>query len=125
MRSSLLSPGLDLEKIGTQLKFAEEEGLMHTETYLALKEKYESKSQKSKEVSLVKGLEQNLATEASKDPSFNFASLYLFRRALILPELPEARTKNSYLDDLIDRNRTVRERVAQALQQSPGKWELG
>lgn len=40
MRTSLLSPGLDLEKINMQLKFAEEEGLMHTDTYLALKEKY-------------------------------------------------------------------------------------
>jgi hypothetical protein len=40
MRTSLLSPGLDLDKINTQLKFAEEEGLAHTETYISLKEKY-------------------------------------------------------------------------------------
>ena len=40
MRTSLLSPGLDLDKINFQLKYAEEEGLAHTETYIALKEKY-------------------------------------------------------------------------------------
>ncbi len=40
MRSSLISPGLDLEKINTLLKFAEEENLTHTETYISLKEKF-------------------------------------------------------------------------------------
>jgi hypothetical protein len=108
MRTSLISPDLNLEKINTQLKFAEEEGLMHTETYLALKEKYDTKSQKSKEVTLLKGVEQSLAAEASKDPSYNFSSLYVFRKGLVVPDLPESRTKNSYLDDLADKNRHLR-----------------
>ena len=56
----------------------------------------------------MKGLEQILATEASKDTSYNFASLYIFRKGLIIPDIPEAKTKNTYLDDHIDRNRTAR-----------------
>jgi hypothetical protein len=56
MRTALLSPNLELEKINTLLKFAEEENLTHVETYIALKDKYETKNQKSKEVNLVKNL---------------------------------------------------------------------
>ena len=59
-------------------------------------------------MTLVKGLEQILATEASKDTSYNFASLYMFRKGLIIPDIPEAKTKNTYLDEHIDRNRTTR-----------------
>ena len=44
----------------------------------------------------MKGLEQILATEASKDTSYNFASLYIFRKGLIIPDIPEAKTKNTY-----------------------------
>lgn len=122
MRTSLISPGLDLEKINTQLKFAEEEGLMHTETYLALKEKYETKNQKSKEVTLLRNTEQALAAEAARDSSPALGGLVAMRRTLPTPEPPEGRTKNSYLDELADRNRQLRERVGQALHGLPGKW---
>ena len=54
MRTSVLSPNIDLEKMNTLLKFAEEEALTHLETYISLKEKFESKSQKTKEVSLIR-----------------------------------------------------------------------
>lgn len=97
---------------------------MHTPTYIALKEKFENKHQKSKEVAQLKSLEQGLAAEASKDSSFNFAALALYRSRQAFPDLPETKTKNSYLDDLAERSRALRERVAQALLRSP-KWELG
>lgn len=97
---------------------------MHTPTYCALKEKFENKNQKSKEVAQLKGLEQGLANQASKDSSFNFAALAQYRSRQSLPDIPQAKTKNTYLDQLADRGRAIRERVSQALMRSP-KWELG
>jgi hypothetical protein len=124
MRTSLISPGLDLEKISTLLKFAEEESLTHTEAYISLKEKYDTKSQKSKEFNLIKNLEQSLSTEASKDLSFNYANLYIYRKSLSIPDINDTKTKNSYIDDLAEKNKQLREKISNALQQKPGKWDL-
>jgi hypothetical protein len=48
IRSNFLSGNFDLEKNNKLLKFAEEEGINKTSTYLKLKEKFDSKNQKSK-----------------------------------------------------------------------------
>lgn len=125
MRTALLSPNLELDKINTLLKFAEEENLTHVETYIALKDKYETKNQKSKEVNLVKNLEQMLASEAAKDTnSGSYPSLYLYRRNLVLPEINDIKIKNSYIEELIEKNKQLRQKIANLLQKTPSKAEF-
>ena len=71
--------------MNTLLKFAEEESLTHFETYTSLKEKFDAKSQKTKEVSLIKNYETLLAQEAAKDATGFYGNVYAFRKGLQLP----------------------------------------
>jgi hypothetical protein len=124
MRTALLSPSLELEKINTLLKFAEEEGLTHVQTYISLKDRYETKSQKSKEVNMVKHLEQMLASEASKDTTPIYSSLYIYRRSLVLPETTDIKIQNNaFIENLIKNNKEIREKIANILAQKPRKHD--
>ncbi len=60
MRSNLVAGNYDLDKNNKLLKFAEEEGIANTPTYFKLKEKLDSKNQKSKEINIVKNVETRL-----------------------------------------------------------------
>ncbi len=62
MRSNLVAGNYDLDKNNKLLKFAEEEGIANTSTYFKLKEKLDSKNQKSKEINIVKNIETRLKT---------------------------------------------------------------
>jgi hypothetical protein len=58
MKSTVLSlnTSLDIDKIGKLLKFAEEESLINCQSYKKLKDKHDSKSQKTKEFALIKNI---------------------------------------------------------------------
>ena len=56
MKNAILTPSMELEKIGFLLKVAEEENMTHDDMYLTLKERFETKNQRSKEVSQIKQL---------------------------------------------------------------------
>jgi hypothetical protein len=54
VKNALLTPNIELDKISFLLKVAEEEHLTHDQTYIQLRERFEAKNQKSKEVNQVK-----------------------------------------------------------------------
>jgi hypothetical protein len=62
MRNNVLTGNYDLDKNNKLLKFAEEENIANTPTYLKLKEKFDTKNQKSKEINLIKNIETRLKT---------------------------------------------------------------
>jgi hypothetical protein len=115
MKNALLTPNLELDKIGFLLKFAEEESLTHDNMYIVLKERFETKNQRSKEVNQLKSIEQLLQNEASRDSSGNLQALTNFRRGLVLSDPSELKVTNSYSEDLKEKNKNLRSKLSNIL----------
>ncbi len=56
--------------------------------------------------------------------TFNYSNLYLYRRSFALPELPETKPKIAFVEELVDKNRQLREKISRILQQRPQKSEI-
>jgi hypothetical protein len=66
-----------------------------------------------------------LTNEAAKDTnSGSYPSLYLYRRNLVLPEINDIKIKNSYIEELIEKNKQLRQKVANLLQRTSPKTEF-
>lgn len=115
MKNALLTPNTDLEKIGFLLKVAEEENLTHDPMYITLKDRFETKNQRSKEVNQLKHIEQMLNTEASRDNSGNLATLANYRRGLHILDPSEITIRNSYIEDLVDKNKLLKNKIGNIL----------
>lgn len=111
MKNAILTPNLELDKIGVLIKFAEEENLIHDNMYKTLKERFETKNQRSKEVNQIKTIEQMLQSEASRDNSGNYLSLSNYRRGLVLSDPIAMKISSSYVEDLIEKNKSIRARL--------------
>ena len=101
MKNALLTPSLQLDKISFMLKLAEEQNLIHDSIYLSLKNRFESKNQKSKEVNQLKQIEHLLNIEASKDNTPNLIVLANYRRSVVLTDPADLKIKNSYIEELV------------------------
>lgn len=97
MKNALLTPGMELDKINKLLHFAEEENMIHDDMYIQLRERYESKNQKSKEVNQVKHVEQLLQNEANRDQTPHLIGLANYRRNLVLSDPADVKIRNSYV----------------------------
>ena len=115
VKNALLTPNLELDKISFLLKVAEEEHLTHDQLYIQLRERFEAKNQKSKEVNQVKQIEQMLLTEANRDNTPHLVSLTNYRRNMVLTDPENVKIKNSYLEELIEKNKNVRNKITKIL----------
>lgn len=66
--------------------------------YIELKDRFETKNQRSKEVGQVKSIEQLLAAEANRDNTGNLSSLANYRRGLHFSDPGEVKIRNSYIE---------------------------
>jgi len=73
---------------------------------------------------MIKHLEQSLMAEATKDTTPNFSSLFIYRRSLQIPDINDIKIKNSYIEEVIEKNKQIREKVSHVLQQKPHKWDF-
>jgi hypothetical protein len=115
MKNALLTPNLELDKISFLLKVAEEESLTHDSMYLQLRDRFEAKNQKSKEVNQIKQLEQMLSNEASRDNSPHLIALSNYRRGLVLMDPNEVKIKNSYVEELVEKNKGLKQKLTNIL----------
>jgi hypothetical protein len=73
------------------------------------------KNQKSKEVNQVKQLEGILNAEAARDSSPIYSSLANYRRGLPLLDPADIKIKNSYVEEVIEKNKTLRGKISSIL----------
>jgi hypothetical protein len=60
-----------------------------------------------------------LAGEAAKDTtSGTYPNLYLYRKGLVLPDINDIKIKNSYIEDLIEKNKQLRKKINTILQRT-------
>jgi len=52
-----------------------------------LKEKFDSKNQKSKEINLIKNIESRLKAEAAKETDILYKNIYAVRKSLQIPDV--------------------------------------
>ena len=83
--------------------------------YLTLKDRFETKNQRSKEVSQLKHLEQVLNQQASRDQSGNLASLANYRKSLHFTDPADIKIKNSYVEDLVEKNQLLKAKLAKII----------
>jgi len=66
-----------------------------------------------------------LASEAAKDSnSGTYPNLYLYRKTLVLPEINDIKIKNSYIEDVIEKNKQLRQKITNILQRTSQKYEF-
>ena len=53
-----------------------------------------------------------LLTEASRDTSPHLASLANYRRNMVLTDPDNVKIKNSYLEELIEKNKNIRNKIS-------------
>jgi len=76
-----------------------------TPTYLKLKEKFETKNQKSKEINLIKNIETKLKEHAVKETDPLFKNLYNARKELKVLDVEQETPKISYIEELKEKNK--------------------
>ena len=81
----------------------------------SMKEKFDKKNQKSKEINLIKNIENRLRTEAAKETDPLYKNLYIVRKSLNIPDVEQETPKIQEIEELKDKNKEIKTRITRYL----------